>query len=226
MPSTSYSNAIIPHLLGTEFNVRRAQPLEEDCFEVREEDIHEYFRNLNERGISVTSRHLILNLDETRFGSSKSGRMKSRQVIVPSSFHGTPVYRETTDSHFVTALCAISLAGDVLTPQASLPNVGRTTLMELSAPTSPKQDAIPVQKRLSLAQSSAPISATSFYRTSSAGVRNWVQKRRRSSCLMGTRRICTNSLMCGPRRIILFCALSRRIHHIFCSLSIKAFSED
>jgi hypothetical protein len=55
MPSTSYYHAIIPHLLGTEFNVRRAQPLEEDRFEVREENIHEHFRNLNELGISVTS---------------------------------------------------------------------------------------------------------------------------------------------------------------------------
>jgi hypothetical protein len=96
--------------------VRRAQPLEEDRFEVREEDIHEHFRNLNELGISITSPHLILNLDETGFESSKSGRMKSRQVIVPFTFHGTPVSKKTTDSHFVTALCVIALAGDVLAP--------------------------------------------------------------------------------------------------------------
>jgi hypothetical protein len=78
VPSTSYTQAMIPHLLGTEFNVRRAKPLEKDRFEVRQEDFHEHFRNLNELGISVTSPHFTLNLDETGFGSSKSGRMKSR----------------------------------------------------------------------------------------------------------------------------------------------------
>jgi hypothetical protein len=50
-----------------------------------------------------------------RHGASKSSRTKSRNVIIPREFGATPVFKETVDSHFVRALCAISATGGVLT---------------------------------------------------------------------------------------------------------------
>jgi hypothetical protein len=79
-------------------------------------DIRQHFANLEEIEMSDISPHLILNLDETGFGASKSGRTKSRKVIVPNTLHGIPVFKENVESHFLTAICTISLSGDVLCP--------------------------------------------------------------------------------------------------------------
>jgi hypothetical protein len=37
-------------------------------------------------------------------------------VIVPNRLHGTPVFKENVESHCLTSICAISLAGDVICP--------------------------------------------------------------------------------------------------------------
>jgi hypothetical protein len=66
--------------------------------------------------LSQISLHLIMNLDETGFGASKSGRQKSRRVFVPESSSQTPEFKESRDSHFVTALCGISGSGNVTIP--------------------------------------------------------------------------------------------------------------
>jgi hypothetical protein len=66
--------------------------------------------------LSQISLYLIMNLDETRFAASKSGRQKSRRVIVPESSPPTPEFKESPDSHFVTALCGISGSGNVMIP--------------------------------------------------------------------------------------------------------------
>jgi Asp-tRNA(Asn)/Glu-tRNA(Gln) amidotransferase C subunit len=50
------------------------QPLEEDRFKAKTEDIVQHFANLEEFEISHISPHLIIDLDETGFGASKSGR--------------------------------------------------------------------------------------------------------------------------------------------------------
>jgi hypothetical protein len=52
-------------------------------FNVKIENIVQHFANLEELEISHISPHLIINLDETGFGTSKSGRQKSHKVIVP-----------------------------------------------------------------------------------------------------------------------------------------------
>jgi hypothetical protein len=64
--------------------------------------------------LTFRTSHLIINLDETGFGASKSGRQQSRKVIVPQSLSKKPVFKETSHSHFITALCAISASGNAL----------------------------------------------------------------------------------------------------------------
>jgi UDP-N-acetylmuramyl tripeptide synthase len=113
VPSKSYHTRCLARLLGSDFVVRVAQPLEEDRFNVKIEDIVQHFANLEELEMSHISFHII-NLDGTGFGASKSGRQKSRKIIVPQSLSKKPVFKETSHSHFITALCAISASGNVL----------------------------------------------------------------------------------------------------------------
>jgi hypothetical protein len=114
--SQSYYTMLLDRLLRSEFRVRKAQPLKESRFDVRPEIIHSHFKNLADLDLTNISPHLILNLDETGFGASKSGRAKARKVIVPKAFAETPLLKDHTDSDFVSAPCAISAAGDVLMP--------------------------------------------------------------------------------------------------------------
>jgi hypothetical protein len=74
----------------------------------------QHFANLEELEISHISPHLIINLDETDFGASKSRSQKYRKVVVPQSLSQKPVFKETSDSHFIIVLCAISASGNVL----------------------------------------------------------------------------------------------------------------
>jgi hypothetical protein len=113
-PSKSYYTRCLARLLGSDFVIRAAQPLEEDRFNVKIGDIVQHFPNLKELEISRISPRLIVNLDETGFGTSKSGRQTFRKVIMPQSMSKKPVFKETGDAYFITALCAISASGNVL----------------------------------------------------------------------------------------------------------------
>jgi hypothetical protein len=115
-PSKSYYTRCLEGMFGEEFVIRLAQPLGEDCYNVKISDIHRHFANLGEMEISQISSYFIINLDETGFGASKSGRQKSRPVTVLESFFQTPVFRESSDSHSVTALCGISASSNVMIP--------------------------------------------------------------------------------------------------------------
>jgi hypothetical protein len=106
----------LERILGDEFVIRLSQPLGEDRYNVKIADIHRHFANLGEMEISQISPHLIIHLDETGFGASKSGRQKSRRVIVSESLSQTPVFKECSNSHFVTVLYGISASGNVMIP--------------------------------------------------------------------------------------------------------------
>jgi transposase len=112
--SKSYYTRRLAGLLGSDFTVRVAQPLQEDRFNVKIKDIVQHFANLEELEISHISSHRIANLDETGFGASKSRTQKSRKGIVPQSLSKKLDFKETSDSHFITALCAISASGNLL----------------------------------------------------------------------------------------------------------------
>jgi hypothetical protein len=88
--------------------------LEQDRYQLTPEAITEHFRQLSSLPISSYDPRLIINVDETGFGASKCGRLKSVKVIVPTSFKGKPFREENLKSHFVSALVAMTLAGDIL----------------------------------------------------------------------------------------------------------------
>jgi hypothetical protein len=115
-PSRGYFPKLFHRLLSKEFKVRLASPLEEDRYRVTPEIIIEHFRKLAESNLCKCDPHMIVNVDETGFGTSKSGRMPSRKVIVPLSYKGQPTYCYSVESYFVSAICSISVAGDVLPP--------------------------------------------------------------------------------------------------------------
>jgi hypothetical protein len=111
-PNATPSKSCYPHcierILASEFIVCIGQPLEEDRYTIGPEQIEEHFRNLTHFNLESLSLHLILNLDEIGFGASKTRHVRAHTAVIPADFTGTPVFKESCDSHFITALCAIS----------------------------------------------------------------------------------------------------------------------
>jgi hypothetical protein len=115
-PSKEYFRKLFNRLFGADYQVRTASGLERDRYKVTKEMIQEFFSLLRNANIESFHPSLIINLDETGFGSSKGGHVPSRKVIVPRGHQGQPSFCHYVESHFVSALCAISLAGNVLRP--------------------------------------------------------------------------------------------------------------
>jgi hypothetical protein len=115
-PSLSYYDSLLSRVLERGFRLKSASPLDEDRWKVEPETISEHFRKLIDAGILECIPAMIINIDETGFGASRSGILKAKQVIVPDTFEGTPVYEQKLSSHFITGISAISLAGDVFQP--------------------------------------------------------------------------------------------------------------
>jgi hypothetical protein len=103
-------------LINEHFCICTAQPLEQDRYQLTPEGITEHFRQLSLLPTSSYAPRLIINVDETGFGASKSSRLKSVKVIVPTSFKGKPVREKNLESHFMSAIVAMTLAGDVSNP--------------------------------------------------------------------------------------------------------------
>jgi hypothetical protein len=114
--SLSYYDKLLSSVLDEGFRLQRAAPLDEGRWRVTKETIERHFNLLQEAGVLDCEPSMIINIDETGFGASKSGRMKPKKVIVPNEFTGIPVYQEELASHFLTSLSAISLSGDALFP--------------------------------------------------------------------------------------------------------------
>jgi transposase len=65
VPSKSHYTRFIQRVLGDEFVIRTASPLEEYRYPVNPDQIATHFEVLEKAGIASISLHLILNLDET-----------------------------------------------------------------------------------------------------------------------------------------------------------------
>jgi hypothetical protein len=59
---------------------------------------------------------LILNIDETGFGASTSGRERAKKVLVQNEFNGGAVYSTKCESRFITCLSTCTISGESLTP--------------------------------------------------------------------------------------------------------------
>ena len=116
IPSESWFHVMIKRVMGEAFVVRYAEPLEEERYDVSPEVIEAFLRGLHDERLRNANPTLWYNIDETGFGISKSGRLKRQKVVLPRDMVKGPVYRERTQSHFVSAIACISMTGKVLAP--------------------------------------------------------------------------------------------------------------
>lgn len=115
-PSVQYFYDLQERLMGGLFCVKSASGMEVERFAVRKEDVLGYFEELERLEITKINPKLIINIDETGFGASKSGRIKPQKVIVPIDFQGSPVFKASEEKRFVTCLAATNAYGYLLTP--------------------------------------------------------------------------------------------------------------
>lgn len=116
VPSKQYYSDLFDRLLGEEYKIKIASPLDPERYAVTPETIREHFAKLEAIGVRNFDPRLILNLDETGFGASKSGRARGQKVIIPNGFRGSPVYERCEEKRYVTCLACSSLYGSLLPP--------------------------------------------------------------------------------------------------------------
>ena len=118
--SKNYFDELLKRI-APDFDIRLAQPVEFERGFLSEASIKEYFETLNEIDIEHQCPDLILNFDETGFGGSRSGRMRSMPLIVPQNYDGKLRYQDEQTSHHISALIGISASGNMLTPGIVIP---------------------------------------------------------------------------------------------------------
>ena len=116
VPGHQYYYDLLNRLSKGNLTVKLASGLASERYQVTPESIQEYFRILSQINIESMDPRLIINIDETGFGASKSGRTKSQKVIVPVTFEGTPFYKLKEEKRHVSCLAATTLAGSLLPP--------------------------------------------------------------------------------------------------------------
>ena len=126
-PTTQFYRDLLDRLDGGKYHRVMAAPLEEERFNLSRESIEHYFTSLVRAGIQDMRPELIINLDETGFGASRSHRLKGIQVITPKSYDQKPCVAISTGHVYVSAIAAIMASGDSLPPGLV---VRRTTMTE------------------------------------------------------------------------------------------------
>ena len=116
MPSKNFFHQMIEKIAGDEFQVRTASPLESGRWDLRTSDVEAYFNLLHDVKIEEVDPSLIINIDEIGFGQSKSGRGKPVKVLCSTSHVGPVTYRDAPDTHYITAIAAITASGYALNP--------------------------------------------------------------------------------------------------------------
>lgn len=104
--------------IAPDFEIRVVQPSDFERGFLEKSDLELYFNLLKNIKIETINPNLIINLDETGFGGSKSDRMKSKKFIVSKSFKGKLRYQYEETSHHISALIGITASGKVLPPCA------------------------------------------------------------------------------------------------------------
>ena len=115
-PSRSFYGDLIKRLFSGEYEKRVAETVEQARSEVTQTDIEEYFAVLQRCGLTGVKPDLIINVDETGFGASRSGRLKSTKVIVPCSVEGRIYVGKENEPHYISAICGITASGRNLPP--------------------------------------------------------------------------------------------------------------
>lgn len=90
------------------------QPLKEAPHGIVPDIIRGYLENSAQSGVRNVSPRLMSNLGEIGFDVSKSNQTKSRKVTVSNASLNAAFVKAKMNSHWGTALGAISAAGNVL----------------------------------------------------------------------------------------------------------------
>ena len=115
-PTSQYFYDLQKRLLRDEYTVKLATGMGQERFDVHPATIQRHFDLLQELRIGEIDPRLIINLDETGFGASPAGRIKTEKVIVPTAFVGTPVFRCNEEKRFISCLAATTAWGSLLSP--------------------------------------------------------------------------------------------------------------
>ena len=116
VPQNQFYYDLLERLSAGELTVRTASALETARYNVTPDVIRQHFDTLERLRIQDFDPRLVINIDETGFGQSKSGRQKPQKVIVPVSFQGSPIYKEQEEKRYVSCIAATTLSGTLLTP--------------------------------------------------------------------------------------------------------------
>ena len=101
VPQNQFYYDLLARLSNDDVTLRRATSLDPSRYEVTPEMILNHFQTLQDIELDTIDPRLVINIDETGFGQSKSGRSRLQKVIVPKSFVGTPVYREEEEKRYM-----------------------------------------------------------------------------------------------------------------------------
>ena len=115
-PSRHFYGDLVKRLLGDEYEKKSAETLEPARANVTEEDVKRYFEILQEEELEHAHPDLIINVDETGFGSSRSGRLKPTKVIVPKTAQGRLFVGSDKEYHYISAICGVTAGGKLLPP--------------------------------------------------------------------------------------------------------------
>ena len=115
-PSRQFYRDFVERAFRGEFTTKVAETLDNLRAEVSTDDLQRYFDELVRLDVSDVNPRLLMNIDETGFGQSKSGRLKSTKVLVPKSVTGRLAVGRPSESHFVSAICTITASGECLAP--------------------------------------------------------------------------------------------------------------
>ena len=116
VPQNQFYYDLLARISNDDLTMRRATSLDAARYEVTCEMIIDHFQVLQAMGLNEIDPRLVVNIDETGFGQSKSGRSRLQKVIVPKSFVGSPVYREEEEKRYVSCIAATTLWGTLLRP--------------------------------------------------------------------------------------------------------------
>ena len=115
-PTTQFYRHLVDRLEGGIYTRSMATPLEEDRFNLSMGDIDRHFSVLQRLGIESMHPEIIINLDETGFGASRSHRLKGIQVITKKTDTRRPCVPIQGSRTYVSAIAAITASGHSLPP--------------------------------------------------------------------------------------------------------------
>lgn len=89
------------------------KPLETERYDVKKESIEDWIKLLTNIGMIDIDPSLMLNIDETGFGSSTNKSPQPKKVIMPRDIDPEPFYRVPRALSHVSAICSIAANGEM-----------------------------------------------------------------------------------------------------------------